>query len=202
MDDDIPPIDLEALDRYLDSDLAPNDGMGLSDLDGFLTGIVIGPEPIPSHEWLDAIWGGEEPDFASEEERRTILDTIMGRYNAIVTGFSTDPAAFEPIFLHGPEGNPIVTDWAAGFLDAIALRRKAWEPMFKHRRAHILLMPLLILGDDEDYRDEHPVAATEKQFYAAAPKVIPTCILGIHDFWIDWRGRQQPAPRRRLRPRR
>ena len=37
------PIDLDALDNYLMSDRAPDDSMGLSDLDGFLTGIVVGP---------------------------------------------------------------------------------------------------------------------------------------------------------------
>ena len=50
MDESIPlsgPIDLEALDDYLMSDHAPDHSMGLSDLDGFLTGIVVGPELIP-----------------------------------------------------------------------------------------------------------------------------------------------------------
>ena len=32
------PINLDALDDYLMSDHAPDDSMGLSDLDGFLTG--------------------------------------------------------------------------------------------------------------------------------------------------------------------
>ena len=43
MVDELPPagpIDLDALDDYLMSDHAPDDSMGLSDLDGFLTGIV------------------------------------------------------------------------------------------------------------------------------------------------------------------
>ena len=46
MENNIPqngPIDLDALDNYLMSDLAPDESMGLSDLDGFLTGIVVGP---------------------------------------------------------------------------------------------------------------------------------------------------------------
>src|SRR5690349_11778488 len=46
------PIDLEALDRFLMSDASPEDCMQLSDLDGFLTGIAIGPEPILPSEWL------------------------------------------------------------------------------------------------------------------------------------------------------
>src|SRR6476619_3287525 len=71
------PIDLDALDDYLMSDHAPDDSMGLSDLDGFLTGIVVGPELIPASEWLPVIWGGEEPLFHSEDEMRTVLGTIM-----------------------------------------------------------------------------------------------------------------------------
>lgn len=202
MDTDNPAFDLDALDRYLASDLAPDDCRGLSGLDGFLTGVAIGPVRIPESEWLPAIWGGAEPEFASEAVGRTVLGTITGRYNATVSGFATDPGTFEPIFRDGPDGNPIITDWAAGFLAAVALRRLAWEPMFSHRRARLLLAPLLILGDDEAFRKERPVAATEKRFYAAKPGVIATCVGGIHDFWIDWRHRQQPAPRRGRRPRR
>ena len=52
------PIDLDALDDYLMSDHAPDDSMGLSDLDGFLTGVVVGPELILPSEWLPVIWGG------------------------------------------------------------------------------------------------------------------------------------------------
>ena len=66
MDENIPlsgPIDLDALDDYLMSDHAPDNGMGLSDLDGFLTGIVVGPELILPSEWLPVIWGGDEPEF-------------------------------------------------------------------------------------------------------------------------------------------
>jgi uncharacterized protein len=39
----IEQVDLEALDRFLMSDRSPPDSMMLSDLDGFLTGIAIGP---------------------------------------------------------------------------------------------------------------------------------------------------------------
>ena len=34
------------LSEYLDSDLSLDDCMGLSDLDGFLTGVVVSPELI------------------------------------------------------------------------------------------------------------------------------------------------------------
>ena len=37
--------------------------MLLSDLDGFLTGIAIGPEVVMPSEWLPQVWGGDEPVF-------------------------------------------------------------------------------------------------------------------------------------------
>ena len=123
------PIDLDALDDYLMSDHAPDDCMGLSDLDGFLTGIVVGPELILPSEWMPMIWGGDEPLFETEQEMWMVLGTIMGRYNEIAECFNANPAEFEPIFLEGPEGEVIASDWAGGFLDAVALRPKAWEPL-------------------------------------------------------------------------
>jgi hypothetical protein len=42
-------VDLEKLDAYLSSDASPEDSLTLSDLDGFLTGILCSPEPILTH---------------------------------------------------------------------------------------------------------------------------------------------------------
>ena len=56
------PIDLDALDDYLMSDHAPDDSMGLSDLDGFLTGIVVGPELILPSGWLPVIWAAKKAE--------------------------------------------------------------------------------------------------------------------------------------------
>ena len=146
-------IDLDALDDYLMSDHAPDDGMGLSDLDGFLTGIVVGPELILPSEWLPVIWGGEEPEFETEDEMRTVLGTIMGRYNEIAACFNGDPDEFEPIFWEGPEGEVIASDWAGGFLDAVALRPKAWEPLIESDNAGILMAPLFLLNGDIEIAD-------------------------------------------------
>jgi uncharacterized protein len=96
-------IDLDALDDFLMSDHAPDDGMGLSDLDGFLTGIVVGPELILPSEWLPVIWGGEEPEFETEDEMRTVLGTIMGRYNEIAA-FQRRSRRVRPNLLGGAGG--------------------------------------------------------------------------------------------------
>ena len=49
------PVDLEALDRFLMSEASPENCMQISDLDGFLTGIAIGPELVKPSEWLPVV---------------------------------------------------------------------------------------------------------------------------------------------------
>jgi uncharacterized protein len=197
------PIDLDALDDYLMSDHAPDDSMGLSDLDGFLTGIVVGPELILPSEWLPVIWGGDEPKFETEDEMRTVLGTIMGRYNEIVACFNTNPDEFDPIFWEGPEGDVIASDWASGFLDAVALRPEAWKPLVEHRRAGVMMMPLLLLNGDAELCVGAGEAVDEDKFLAEVPDIIPACVAGIHEFWRNYRrpsslrGRSRPGGQRR-----
>jgi uncharacterized protein len=195
-------IDLDALADYLDSDQSPDDCMGLSDLDGYLTGVIIGPEQIMPSEWLPAIWGHDEPEFESHVQAEATISLIMGRYNEIATGFNADPERFEPIFWKKPTGEVIVTDWAAGFLQAVDLRRAAWEPLYGHRRAKLLIEPLLILGDDGERDHERDPGDRWKEFYASRSDVIPNCVRGIFNFWKDYQERRGPRPRRERRPRR
>ena len=84
--------------------------MGLSDLDGFLAGIAVGPELVTRSEWLPVVWGGAEPAFESVEEARSIFGTIMGRYNEIIRALDTAPDDFDPVFWEAPDGQAIVTD--------------------------------------------------------------------------------------------
>src|SRR3982751_3357615 len=84
---------LDLLDAYLLSDQSPPECMLLSDLDGFLTGIAIGPELVLPSEWLPEVGGGGEPVFDDAEQARTVLGAIMGRYDEILRVLAADPDA-------------------------------------------------------------------------------------------------------------
>jgi uncharacterized protein len=184
------PVDLEALDQFLMSDASPEDCMQLSDLDGFLTGIAIGPELVMPSEWLPAIWGGDEPVFESMEQAQTVIGTIMGRYNEILRELDTDPEGYEPVFWEGPDGEVIAADWAEGFVDAIRLRPEAWRPLLEDREALILLMPILALcGDAEGGSPLELDPEEDADLLAQAPDLIPACVAGIDGFWKERRGR-------------
>jgi uncharacterized protein len=58
----------------------------------------------------------------------------------------------------------IASDWAGGFLDAVALRPKAWEPLIKDRRAGVMLVPLLYLNGDADVYQGGEEAVDEEKF--------------------------------------
>jgi len=193
-------VDLDALDAFLLSDGAPENSMGLSDLDGFLTGVIVGPELLMPSGWMPALWGGGEPDFKNVEEAEAILGTIIARYNEIVSDLDAGIDAFRPIFWEGPSGELIVTDWAAGFIDAIKLRPKRWEPLIQHPDARVLLMPLLVLGaDDPDHSPfgSHVLPDDEVEaLLEQGAEIIPKCVFAIRDFWREQIGGTGPAPPR------
>ena len=61
----------------------------------------------------------------------------------------------------------------------------------EHDRAGILMALLFLLNGDMEIDD----AADENELMAQAPDMIPTCIAGIHEFWLNYR-RPPSRPRR------
>ena len=95
-------IDLEALDAYLSSDDSPDNCMMLSDLDGFLHGVVCSPVEIPQPEWLHKAMGGP-----FKKVPPAILRTIMDIHDNIVDGLALEEPEVEPIFWQAKEGHVI-----------------------------------------------------------------------------------------------
>jgi uncharacterized protein len=181
-----PQSPIDVIDKFLLSDRAPDNSMGLSDLDGFLTGIVIGPELIMPSEWLGVIWGDDSPKFRDAKEAQSILTAVMSLYNEIVRGFQNDPPILEPIFWETDDGKVIAADWAEGFHDAIKLRPAAWQALFidDDDKGSELLRPILILCSDGsggsllkiDPSDEH-------ELMVKATDEIVSSVIAIYEFW-------------------
>ena len=172
--------------------------MGLSDLDGFLTGIAVGPELILPSEWLPVIWGGDQPVLTRQRcmpsSARSWAVTMRSS-----PGINADPEALEPIFWEGPQGEVVASDWANGFLDAVALRPEAWEPLTTHRRAGIMMMPVLLLNGDATF-DAGPDSPVDRDaFLAEVPDIVPACVAGIHEFWRNYQSLRRSRGRSKSR---
>lgn len=174
--------EIEALDQFLMSDQSPDDCMMLCDLDGFLTGIAIGPELIMPSEWLPVIWGGEEPAFDDVTQAQAIIGTIMARYNEILGQVADGSVA--PIFMETPGGEVIAADWAEGFMQAVTLRPAAWKPLLTSEKNVELMLPILALccDDDGELLLDLP-QDVEDRLFAEAGDLIPECVLAIADYW-------------------
>jgi uncharacterized protein len=184
--------DIEMLDTYLSSERGPKDGMMVSDLDGFLTGIAIGPDLVMPSEWLPIVWGGEEPNFADEAEANRVLGSIMARYNHILRQIEEDN--LDPIFWTTRDGTIIAADWAEGFMQAIGLRIDSWEALFKSKRHGHLLFPILALCGDEngesllDLPPDDEDWATER-----SADLLPGSVVAIAAYWRRRRAGASPV---------
>jgi uncharacterized protein len=198
-------VDLDALDAWLLSEESPAESMLLSDLDGFLTGIAVGPDLILPSEWMHRIWGGgEEPVFTSVDQTRLIIGSIAGRYSQIVAHLDAGPDFFDPLFEAGPMGYPIVTDWAAGFVDAVMLRPREWEALIRDELMAAVFWPVLLLGAEDP---EHPPFGAPPvpedaldALYEDATAILTECVFRIRAFWREHA--PQPGPKGKPRRRR
>jgi uncharacterized protein len=186
-------VDLESLDDFLMSERAPPDSMALSDLDGFLTGIAVGPELVLPSEWLPLIFGSDAPEFADHDEAKAILGAIMGRYNEILRQVADDTC--DPIFWVDRDGTLIAADWAEGFLQAIMLRTDAWGPLFKSKRDGRLLYPILVLCGDENGESLLGIPPEqEDQLMQGAAEFIPDSVVAIAAYWREKGPKQVSMP--------
>ena len=182
-------VDLDALEEFLSSDDSPEECMDLSELDGFLAGLIVGPEAVPPSEWLPMIWDNEDPGFADETQANAILGAILGRYNEIADSLDAEPVEYAPVFWQDFTGATIVEDWAIGFMQAVSMRQIAWAPVLGDDDTAMLLIPIaaiagLAMPDGTDDDLSLPDEVMDK-LVEEAPDVLPSCVLGLRIFWRD-----------------
>jgi uncharacterized protein len=116
--------DLDRLEEFLCG--LGEDSMLLSELDGFLAGVVVCPDLVAPSEWLPAVWGGEGPVFADAGEANEILQLIMGRYNTVARGLMR-AGKYAPLLDRDTDETFLWEPWAQGFAKALDLRPEAWS---------------------------------------------------------------------------
>jgi uncharacterized protein len=173
---------LDALDEFLSSDRSPPDCMQLSELDGYLTAIAIGPDLVAPSEWMPVIWGEEEVVFDGESEAQAVLGSLLGHYDAILDKIAAEN--YEPVLWSNQDGAIIAGDWASGFMEGVGLRAEAWAPLFDSDDDGYLLFPILGLCADENGDPLIEIAPEEvDRLTAEAPDILSLCVLGIAGYW-------------------
>ncbi len=207
LDDPLTDEEIRELDEFLASESVPKDTMGVSMLDGFLTGIAVHPDVIMPSEWLPHVWGGgEQAVFEDQKEAGRIFGLFMRHLNDILSALRDDPDRFEPLFYEREvEGKTytIVDDWCAGFMQAVnKVRPKSWEPMQEEGEGVAWLLPMEMFASDKGWGILESAEDQEKAHEEWASKIVPA-VRAINDFWTEHRRKAMeksrvsrgPAPR-------
>jgi uncharacterized protein len=170
---------------------AESDAMLLGELDGYLAGLIVCPDPIEPSEWLPPIWsddGGESP-FEEEDEARWYAGLVIQHYDSVTRTLNRGPGHYKPFFEVDARHNEVMWEmWIEGFAIAMTLRPDSWAEMVPGDSAADALAGLVTLAAIA--RDESDLdRPTIDKLTADAPVLIPGWIDTLH----AWRSREYPA---------
>ena len=176
------PSRLRRLDGAL-ADLPLDEPMLLTELDGFLTGIALCPEPIPVAEWITVVWGSDEGGVAPFDDPLDVqwfADAVTARLGEI--GRDLARGKPQPIFdIDERNGDVLWEPWIDGFADAMALRPDAWAAIAEGddrdaADALFCVSLLIAVARDESPLDSVQINAMQDQ----APADLIDAVLRLH----------------------
>lgn len=189
IDDD----DLDFIDTILEKYGGKDSIINASELDGFLTAIVSGPDMIMPSEWLPAIWGDEEasPEWESEEEVTRFMSLVMIMMNQNVDILMESPDDFEAMFLIDIDDEKpvtVVTPWCHGYMSAVMLRPDSWSNLPKDIEEY--LNNIALFGSFEGVDSLLNVSTDVVE--ELQEKVEPAA-RAVHVYWLQQRAHLAPG---------
>lgn len=127
------PPRLKVLEKML-RDLAlsrdwDDDCMMLTELDGFVAGILVCPDLIMPNEWLPVVWAGaavgEPAPFEEKARVEALIQLLLEHYNATIGDLNA--GRYAPLFDYDPRHDETLWEvWMEGFERATMLRSDSW----------------------------------------------------------------------------
>jgi uncharacterized protein len=128
---------IERLAQLLEQRAVPFRGFNLEALDGYLSALVLSPEPVPPEEWQPPVWG-MPPRWDDERERGEVESLLRDQWHLAGQRvcFEGDeiPDQLAPLLWlpeHPDEETDdaldVGRDWAMGFFRGVELREAAWD---------------------------------------------------------------------------
>lgn len=139
LDDD----QIERLALLLEQRAVPFKGFNLEALDGYLSALVLSPEPVPAGEWQPPVWG--TPPRWDDAERAEVDALLQAHWQMAAqrVRFEGDdlPTQLAPLLWlpeHPDSENDdaldVGRDWAFGFFRGVELREAVWDKWMDDNR--------------------------------------------------------------------
>jgi uncharacterized protein len=199
------PVDIDVLATFLIAN-AETGCVTLSQLDGYLAGVVVSPTLLLPSAWLNGLWGEDGPPFADSAQANDVLGAIMRRYNEIIHQLNEGPAAYRPILGTGETRAKDTLGWGIGFIRALSFDPDAWVGVMKDRNGMACLAPILALAAEMpmsiDVSEFRLPKAELQKLIEGADQLLPMCVCGLRILCrepAERRATRRPKPSRRAR---
>ncbi len=137
------PLSLEQLEVWFDKAEPEPPCNGVSMMNGFLTGLAVGPVFLLPNDWMFHVIGEHEKRAFIGTRTQAVIDTIVDHYNLVAHQLTT-PGRYAPVLMRTDEDDVLAGHWADGFFGAINLNLQEWEPLFAEKQTGEPLMSILI----------------------------------------------------------
>jgi uncharacterized protein len=196
------PRHLQQLEAKLAGLAGVDDGpMLLSELDGFIAGILVCPEMIMPNEWLPIVLGdnGEGAGaFETQDAMQDCVQLVFKHYNTVSRDLQRGSGRYTPVFDVDPRHDEILWElWIGGFERAMAMRPESWLVVAQEsddEEAAIAMagmMALIAIAEREADTDPDPEQITA--LTEAASDLIPEWVETLN-IWRLRNATDQPAP--------
>ena len=190
---------LRRLDNALADLPAESDAMLLSELDGYLAGVIVCPELILPGEWLPLVWSsdGSGSPFADEREARWYVGLVMEHYNAIVRTLGKGQGRYTPFLEVDVRHAEVLWElWIEGFETAMKLRSDSWMQVADSgdedaAAALAHLVTLAEIARNESDLDREVIDSLTDE----APDLIPGCIELLNMWRLEHYAASPVSPR-------
>lgn len=169
--------------RRLDGALAAlplEEPMLLSELDGFLTGILIAPERLAPDEWMQRVWGSDDGSgvapFEDPLDVRWFAEAVLARYREIERALAR--GKLQPIFdVDERFGDILWETWIDALAAALDLRPDGWDRLAARDGAAAARLAVLVAAaDGSSTLDSVEINALHDH----APAEITRLVLALH----------------------
>ena len=181
------------LDRCLngeeEKEYDPNLDEGIltvSELDGFLTAIVSGPNTIQPSKWLPVVRADVKPEWESPEEFEHIFGLMVRHMNDIVALLMEPESQFGPLYLefeNDGQYHVSVTEWCEGYLKGVLINATSWDEADDDIAE--LLGTIILFTDEGDIGLRRSLMAEDRTMLEAK---IASAAQEIHRYWLERRG--------------
>lgn len=176
-----PDQGLDRLNALLHALPAENMPMTLSELDGYIVGVLACPEMIAPSEWLPQVWGETgETEFPDEQSAEETIGAVMAHYNSVVEAISGS-LWVEPIYEVDPNSDEVMWEpWVDGFTRAMRLRPDAWSRLLDRADEETQATMIFLMALQDIYTGQSNFTDDEiDEIDLEAPDLIPNCVAAI-----------------------